>query len=80
MCIIGCVGKCAANPCLNGGICKEKYHEFICDCSYTPFRGLICGRGKFTDSLHVTSLVKSLSPTQLIIMAGKFSQEIESII
>ncbi|GAB1600199.1 neurexin-4-like [Argonauta hians] len=40
----GCVGKCMSNPCFNGGTCHEGYSHYICDCSYTPFRGWMCGR------------------------------------
>ena len=41
----GCIGKCASSPCFNGGTCREKYSGYTCDCSYTPFRGWMCGRG-----------------------------------
>ncbi|XP_029633411.1 neurexin-4 [Octopus sinensis] len=40
----GCVGKCMSNPCFNGGTCYEGYSHYTCDCSYTPFRGWMCGR------------------------------------
>jgi len=36
------VGKCATNPCMNGGECKEQYSQFECDCRWTPFKGPIC--------------------------------------
>merc|ERR1712079_522188 len=39
---LGCVGKCATNPCMNGGECKEQYSQFECDCRWTPFKGPIC--------------------------------------
>ncbi|XP_071101429.1 neurexin-4-like [Haliotis cracherodii] len=41
---VGCVGKCSSNPCFNGGTCREGYSGYTCDCSYTPFRGWMCGR------------------------------------
>ncbi|XP_041371694.1 neurexin-4-like [Gigantopelta aegis] len=41
---LGCIGKCASSPCFNGGTCREKYSGYTCDCSYTPFRGWMCGR------------------------------------
>ncbi|XP_050406137.1 neurexin-4 [Patella vulgata] len=41
---VGCVGKCMSNPCFNGGTCQEGYSGYECDCSYTPFRGWMCGR------------------------------------
>ena len=40
---VGCVEKCKSNPCLNHGVCLEFYHKFECDCTFTPFRGPICG-------------------------------------
>ncbi|KAK3612149.1 hypothetical protein CHS0354_016528 [Potamilus streckersoni] len=40
----GCVGKCASNPCFNGGTCREAYSGYTCDCAYTPFRGWMCFR------------------------------------
>ena len=39
---VGCQGKCSSNPCLNGGVCKEQYSQFACDCRWTPFKGPIC--------------------------------------
>jgi len=39
---VGCQGKCASNPCMNGGVCKEGYDHFDCDCRWTPFKGPIC--------------------------------------
>ena len=40
---IGCTGKCdPVNPCMNGGVCKEGYDHFDCDCRWTPFKGPIC--------------------------------------
>ncbi len=39
---VGCTGKCASNPCQNGGECREGYNHFTCDCRWTPFKGPIC--------------------------------------
>lgn len=39
---LGCVGKCASGPCLNGGRCIEEYSGYTCDCQWTPFKGPIC--------------------------------------
>lgn len=39
---IGCVGKCASNPCLNNGTCIDRYSSFTCDCRWTSFKGPIC--------------------------------------
>ncbi len=35
---VGCQGKCASGPCMNGGVCKEGYDHFECDCRWTPFK------------------------------------------
>ena len=35
---VGCQGKCASNPCMNGGMCREGYDHFDCDCRWTPFK------------------------------------------
>ncbi|XP_074652127.1 neurexin-4-like isoform X2 [Tubulanus polymorphus] len=40
----GCVAKCSSNPCINNGDCWEGYSDYYCDCTYTPYRGYICGR------------------------------------
>ena len=34
----GCKGKCAKNPCKNGGECMEGYDSFTCNCRWTPFK------------------------------------------
>ena len=53
--ISDCIGKCSSNPCFNGGTCYEGYSSYTCDCSYTPFRGWMCGRGKtFFHSLTIS--------------------------
>jgi contactin associated protein-like 2 len=39
---VGCTGKCASQPCMNGGSCREGYNHFKCDCRWTPFKGPIC--------------------------------------
>ena len=35
---VGCQGKCASSPCMNGGVCREGYDHFDCDCRWTPFK------------------------------------------
>lgn len=39
---VGCVGKCRKKPCKNKGLCMEGYDHFVCDCSSTPYEGLLC--------------------------------------
>src|SRR5262249_2925851 len=33
---------CASYPCLHGGLCRNGWTRFVCDCSFTEFRGGIC--------------------------------------
>ncbi|XP_055330929.1 neurexin-4-like [Paramacrobiotus metropolitanus] len=38
----GCVGKCDKSPCMNNGVCQERYDSYKCDCRFTAFRGPLC--------------------------------------
>ncbi|XP_030829094.1 contactin-associated protein-like 2 isoform X2 [Strongylocentrotus purpuratus] len=38
----GCVGQCSTEPCLNGGMCIEKYDTVECQCDDTAFGGSYC--------------------------------------
>jgi contactin associated protein-like 2 len=60
---VGCVGKCNSNPCLNGGTCIEMYSSFQCDCTFTPFRGPICGT-EIGTILEASNIIKYTFPTQ----------------
>lgn len=60
---VGCVGKCQSNPCLNGGTCIEMYASFQCDCTFTPFRGPICGT-EIGTILEASNIIKYTFPTQ----------------
>lgn len=42
--------QCASAPCRNGGICREGWNRFVCDCIGTGFLGRVCERGEA--SLH----------------------------
>lgn len=33
---------CASSPCLHDGVCHERWHRFVCDCSATGHRGPVC--------------------------------------
>ncbi len=59
----GCVGKCVSSPCLNGGECIEMYSTFQCDCTFTPFRGPICGT-EIGTILEASNIIKYTFPTQ----------------
>ena len=60
---VGCVGKCASSPCLNGGTCIEMYSTFECDCTFTPFRGPICGT-EIGTILEASNIIKYTFPTR----------------
>jgi contactin associated protein-like 2 len=60
---IGCIGKCASSPCLNGGQCVELYSSFACDCTFTAFRGPICGT-EIGTILEASNIIKYTFPTQ----------------
>ncbi|KAL5009720.1 hypothetical protein ScPMuIL_012025 [Solemya velum] len=75
----GCVGKCASNPCFNGGTCQEGYSGYTCDCAYTPFRGWMCYR-EVGVNLKTNYLVKytfdstqGLSATDFMFMSVGFT-------
>lgn len=38
--------QCASAPCRNGGVCREGWNRFICDCIGTGFLGRVCERGE----------------------------------
>ena len=60
---VGCVGKCSSNPCLNGGTCLEHWSYYKCDCTFTPFRGLICGT-EIGVQLEAGNIIKYTFPTK----------------
>lgn len=38
--------QCNSAPCRNGGICREGWNRFVCDCVGTGFLGRVCERGE----------------------------------
>ncbi|XP_013388250.1 neurexin-4 [Lingula anatina] len=60
---IGCVGKCMSNPCLHNGVCKEFYDRYECECTYTTYRGYICGREVGTNFLRNMMLLYTFDST-----------------
>nr|XP_005995332.1 PREDICTED: neurexin-2-beta [Latimeria chalumnae] len=36
--------QCSSNPCRNGGLCREGWNRFICDCTGTGYLGKNCER------------------------------------
>uniref|UniRef100_A0A3Q2R3U4 EGF-like domain-containing protein n=1 Tax=Fundulus heteroclitus TaxID=8078 RepID=A0A3Q2R3U4_FUNHE len=41
--------RCSSAPCGNGGLCKEGWNRYICDCTGTGFLGTNCEIGKHND-------------------------------
>ncbi|ELW65077.1 Neurexin-2-alpha [Tupaia chinensis] len=52
--------QCASAPCRNGGICREGWNRFVCDCIGTGFLGRVCERVSLMDSLKLVILVMNL--------------------
>lgn len=38
--------RCSSTPCGNGGLCKEGWNRYICDCTGTGYLGTNCEIGK----------------------------------
>lgn len=38
--------RCSSAPCGNGGLCKEGWNRYICDCTGTGYLGTNCEIGK----------------------------------
>lgn len=38
--------QCSSSPCRNGGLCREGWNRFICDCVGTGYLGRLCERGE----------------------------------
>lgn len=34
--------RCNPNPCEHGGVCKQNWEEFKCDCDKTGYTGAVC--------------------------------------
>uniref|UniRef100_A0A3B4GWT0 Neurexin-1-beta-like n=1 Tax=Pundamilia nyererei TaxID=303518 RepID=A0A3B4GWT0_9CICH len=44
--------RCSSAPCGNGGLCKEGWNRYICDCTGTGYLGTNCEIGKKGQDLH----------------------------
>ncbi|UYV78402.1 NRXN2 [Cordylochernes scorpioides] len=44
---------CPSRPCLNGGLCREGWHRFVCLCRHTAFLGPVCAKEAATLSFDV---------------------------
>lgn len=43
--------QCGSSPCHNGGLCREGWNRFICDCLGTGYLGRLCERGEGVEGL-----------------------------
>lgn len=41
--------RCSSTPCGNGGLCKEGWNRYICDCTGSGYLGTNCEIGKESD-------------------------------
>ena len=44
--VLADVDDCAADPCLNGGVCADGVNAFSCDCAGTGYSGTTCDTGE----------------------------------
>ncbi|XP_049315176.1 axotactin isoform X4 [Bactrocera dorsalis] len=60
-----CQIKCDAEPCKNGGICKENFakQESTCDCEHTSFLGEFCMEEKGADFSGESTLLRKFELT-----------------
>lgn len=69
----GCVGQCSTEPCLNGGMCIEKYDTVDCQCDDTAFGGAYCSVGKFNRNIvsRQYKVILFLCLLLLVLLEGK---------
>ncbi|XP_036439077.1 neurexin 2b [Colossoma macropomum] len=64
--------RCSSTPCGNGGVCKEGWNRYICDCTGTGFLGSNC-------EIEATVLSYDGSMYLKIIMPGTMHTEAEDL-
>ncbi|XP_029328507.1 neurexin-2-beta isoform X20 [Mus caroli] len=57
--------QCASAPCRNGGICREGWNRFVCDCIGTGFLGRVCEREATVLSYDGSMYMKIMLPTAM---------------
>ncbi|XP_054997447.1 neurexin-2-beta isoform X19 [Sorex araneus] len=54
--------QCASAPCRNGGLCREGWNRFVCDCVGTGFLGRVCEREATVLSYDGSMYMKIMLP------------------
>ncbi|XP_035317250.1 neurexin-2-beta isoform X1 [Cricetulus griseus] len=57
--------QCASAPCRNGGICREGWNRFVCDCIGTGFLGRVCEREATVLSYDGSMYMKIMLPNAM---------------
>uniref|UniRef100_A0A2R9A8C1 Neurexin 2 n=1 Tax=Pan paniscus TaxID=9597 RepID=A0A2R9A8C1_PANPA len=57
--------QCASAPCRNGGVCREGWNRFICDCIGTGFLGRVCEREATVLSYDGSMYMKIMLPNAM---------------
>uniref|UniRef100_A0A8I3Q5Y2 Neurexin-2 n=1 Tax=Canis lupus familiaris TaxID=9615 RepID=A0A8I3Q5Y2_CANLF len=57
--------QCASAPCRNGGICREGWNRFVCDCVGTGFLGRVCEREATVLSYDGSMYMKIMLPNAM---------------
>ncbi|XP_042295636.1 neurexin-2-beta isoform X15 [Sceloporus undulatus] len=55
--------QCSSSPCRNGGLCREGWNRFICDCVGTGYLGRLCEREATVLSYDGSMYMKIMLPT-----------------
>ncbi|XP_060032124.1 neurexin-2-beta isoform X11 [Erinaceus europaeus] len=54
--------QCVSGPCRNGGLCREGWNRFVCDCVGTGFLGRVCEREATVLSYDGSMYMKIMLP------------------
>nr|XP_048314032.1 neurexin-2-beta isoform X10 [Myodes glareolus] len=57
--------QCASAPCRNGGVCREGWNRFVCDCIGTGFLGRVCEREATVLSYDGSMYLKIMLPSAM---------------
>ncbi|XP_077183943.1 neurexin-2-beta isoform X20 [Paroedura picta] len=55
--------QCSSSPCRNGGLCREGWNRFVCDCVGTGYLGRLCEREATVLSYDGSMYMKIMLPT-----------------